>query len=74
MTACASSPRGFHHEVRKGENLYRIGLRYGVEPRTLARANNIRDVTELQIGQRLWIPSTEGRGRSAQQASVAPTK
>jgi lipoprotein NlpD len=54
---------GFHHEVQAGENLYRIGLRYGVDARTLARVNGIDDVTQLHIGQRLWIPGTGAAAR-----------
>ncbi len=49
------------HTVRAGENLYRIGLRYGVPAERIARANDIRDVTTLRIGQRLVIPDA---GRS----------
>ncbi|MEZ4330539.1 MAG: LysM peptidoglycan-binding domain-containing M23 family metallopeptidase [Myxococcota bacterium] len=45
-----------YHVVGPGENLYRIGLRYGVPAAEIARANGIRDVTQLRIGQRLLIP------------------
>jgi len=55
---------GFHHEVRAGENLYRIGLRYGVDARTLARVNGIDDVTQLRIGQKLWIPGAGAAARA----------
>jgi len=63
----ASSPRGstqrgdgFYHTVRKGENLYRIGQKYGVPTEVLIRANRIGDVTELRVGQRLYIPGRKG--------------
>jgi murein DD-endopeptidase MepM/ murein hydrolase activator NlpD len=49
------------HTVRKGENLYRIGLRYGVPAAQIARANRISDVTAISVGTRLRIPA-----RSAQ--------
>lgn len=52
------------HRVERGENLYRIGLRYGVPAREIARANGIRDVTSLRVGQRLVIPRRSG-GRSS---------
>ena len=56
--ACASgSGRGFYHEVKPGENLYRIGLRYGVPSQTLAKANHIDDVHSVAVGTELWIPS-----------------
>ncbi len=44
------------HTVRKGENLYRIGLRYGIPAAGIARLNGIRDVTAVQVGTRLRIP------------------
>ena len=55
--ACASGgSSGFYHRVQPGENLYRIGLRYGVPARTLAKANSIDDVTRVRTGSRIWIP------------------
>jgi murein DD-endopeptidase MepM/ murein hydrolase activator NlpD len=54
--ACAGSELGRYHTVRRGENLYRIGLRYGVPAAEIARANRIRDVTQVSVGTRLWIP------------------
>jgi len=47
--------------VAAGENLYRIGKRYGVPPKEIAKANGIRDVTALSIGQRLYIPGARRR-------------
>jgi murein DD-endopeptidase MepM/ murein hydrolase activator NlpD len=47
---------GTTHVVRAGENLYRIGKRYGVPAEVIQEANDIRDVTALRVGQRLWIP------------------
>ena len=48
--------KGIFHAVKKGENLYRIGKAYGVDHKTLARINRIRDTREIQIGRRLFIP------------------
>jgi LysM repeat protein len=45
------------HVVQAGENLYRIGLRYGVPWPSIARANGIVNPTRLQAGQRLVIPA-----------------
>ncbi len=56
---------GFYHRVEPGENLYRIGLRYGVASSVLVKANRIDDVTTIRPGTRLWIPRqaiTEPRG------------
>jgi lipoprotein NlpD len=52
----AGSKSRIYHTVKPGENLYRIGKRYGVSSDAIARANRIRDVTELRAGQRLYIP------------------
>ena len=65
-----SASGGTHHTVRKGENLYRIGKRYGVPVEVIREANGIRDVTHLRIGQRLWIP---GAG-SARRSSTTPAR
>lgn len=51
----------YYHEVAPGENLYRIGLRYGVPAAEIARVNGIRDVTELRVGQLLLIPGLRGK-------------
>ena len=45
------------HTVAAGENLYRIGLRYGVSWVAIAQANNIANPNSIQVGQVLRIPS-----------------
>ncbi len=65
-SGCAGSRQGgpgVIHHVEAGENLYRIGLRYGVPVKQIRRANGIRDVTRLRIGQRLYIPGARQRLR-----------
>ena len=47
---------GIYHEVRRGENLWRIGKAYGVSYVELARANNITDAGKLEVGQRIFVP------------------
>ncbi|MFW5692028.1 MAG: LysM peptidoglycan-binding domain-containing protein [Chloroflexota bacterium] len=44
------------HEVRQGENLFRLSLRYGVLVNDIARANNISNVDLIRVGERLTIP------------------
>lgn len=44
------------HQVRKGDNLYRIGLYYGVHYEVLAAYNNLTDPDQLYAGQKLQIP------------------
>ena len=48
------------HIVRRGENLYRIGLKYGVRWETIAHRNNIGDNRLLYEGQVLKIPVAMG--------------
>jgi len=55
---CASAPTGTLHVVRPGENVYRISGYYDVAPERVVRANRIRDVTVLAVGQRLVIPGS----------------
>jgi len=47
------------HIVSAGENLYRIGLRYGVSIQALAWANGLRNPNLIYVGQRLVIPSQQ---------------
>jgi LysM repeat protein len=44
------------HTVQPGENLYRIGLQYGLSWVTLARYNNIYNPNYIYVGQVLQIP------------------
>lgn len=70
LGGCASVPEGGSvHVVRPGENLYRISRYYGVDVALIRRANHIRDVTELQVGQRLRIP---GAHKPTPRAALTP--
>ena len=64
------------HIVRAGENLYRIGKRYGVSARQIQQANGIADVTSLQVGQRLRIPAAgrSRRPRTVREPSTPPAR
>lgn len=44
------------HVVQRGENLFRIALRYNLSTQDVAEANGITDVSNIQVGQRLIIP------------------
>lgn len=46
------------HVVARGENLYRIALRYGTTVSTLAAYNNISNPNLIFVGQRLVVPAT----------------
>jgi murein DD-endopeptidase MepM/ murein hydrolase activator NlpD len=47
---------GIMHEVRPGENLYRIGKAYGISHRELARVNDLANPDRVEVGRRLFIP------------------
>jgi len=57
MSTSYSSPE-FGHNVAKGDTLYNISKRYGVTLSALRNANAISG-SNIQLGQRLTIPSTE---------------
>lgn len=44
------------HVVQRGENLYRISLRYGTTVQAIAAANGIANPSRIYVGQRLVIP------------------
>lgn len=58
------------HVVQAGENLYRIGLQYGVSWTVLAEYNNIANPNRVEVGQQIRIPPTEG---AAPDATPAPS-
>ncbi|MCK4315229.1 MAG: LysM peptidoglycan-binding domain-containing protein, partial [Anaerolineae bacterium] len=45
------------HVVQRGETLYSIARRYGVDMWTIARANGITNPNRIYVGQRLAIPT-----------------
>jgi LysM repeat protein len=55
-TATPSTPVVRTHQVRFGENLFRISLRYNVSLRTLMQANGITNPNLIFVGQVLIIP------------------
>lgn len=50
---------GIYHQVRRGENLYRIGKAYGLSHTELARANGLGDGGRLEVGQRIFVPGVK---------------
>lgn len=74
---CAGSGSGgpgVIHHVEAGENLYRIGRRYQIPVSQIVRANGIRDVTQLRIGQRLYIPGARQRLLASSTDSARPAR
>ena len=56
VQAVDASSCGVTHTVRRGENLYRIALRYGTTIQAIAKANGISNPRIIYVGQRLYIP------------------
>lgn len=60
--SCASGRKssyrsgGVYHIVKPGQNLYRIALTYGVPLNHVARINRISDPSQIESGQRIFIP------------------
>jgi LysM repeat protein len=48
------------HVIRAGENLYQIGLQYGISWVTLAEYNNLANPNDIEAGQTLRIPPAGG--------------
>jgi LysM repeat protein len=54
---CDGPGQGQYHKVRYGETLFSIGRQYGVNPYSIARANNLYNPNYIYAGQVLYIPS-----------------
>ncbi len=67
-TASQTTPASSVHVVQRGENLFRIALRYGMTHHALAAANGLANVDHVYVGQRLVIP-----GRGTAPAAPAPS-
>ncbi|MBS3784795.1 MAG: LysM peptidoglycan-binding domain-containing protein [Anaerolineae bacterium] len=66
------APSSRVHTVRRGENLYRIALRYGISYQALASANDIVNPNHIYVGQHLRIPRG-GSSPSPQPPSPSPS-
>lgn len=66
-------PAGYHR-VQRGENLYRIGLRYNQTVATLARWNGLSDASQIEVGQLIKISrNTASVTRASSGSSSKPT-
>ncbi|HSQ14346.1 MAG TPA: LysM peptidoglycan-binding domain-containing M23 family metallopeptidase [Candidatus Deferrimicrobium sp.] len=59
------------HVVKPGENLFRIGKAYDVSFEELAKANRLKDASQIYVGQRLLIP---GANRQLPVDTIAPAE
>jgi len=62
-THASKASHGAYRTVRKGDTLYNLGRRFGVNYKTLARRNHIRYPYTIYIGQRIYIRSTAPRSK-----------
>ncbi len=53
--------QGVYHSVAPGETVWRIARMYEVDADIIKEINNIKDVTDLEIGKRLYIPDAARR-------------
>ncbi len=56
---------GVYYRILPGENLFRIGLRFGVPWTSIAQVNGIRDEHFVPAGMILYIPTAAPLGSSA---------
>lgn len=70
----AQQPGTTIHVVQQGENLYRIGLRYGCSIGEMTRANNIVNPNLIFIGQRLVVPLCGGQTTASVVTTTASTQ
>ena len=61
LAGCASYSAGRYHSLAKGENLYQLSRRYRVPVSDLVKANGIKDVSKIQVGEQIWIPRSGSR-------------
>lgn len=53
---------GIYYVVQPGENLFRIGLKFGTTAQAIAAANQIGDLEQVQAGAMILIPVPPPRG------------
>lgn len=62
------------HVVQAGENLYRIGLQYGISWVVLAQYNNLPNANAIYAGQELRIPPSEEQAGTPTPAPTPETE
>lgn len=80
LAACAGTapaggsgvvPEG-HYRVQRGDTLYRIGRRFGQSAATLAAWNQLRDPSQLEVGQILRVrPQSRGGTTAVRSGNVS---
>jgi murein DD-endopeptidase MepM/ murein hydrolase activator NlpD len=67
----SGGPSGIYHQVKPGENLYRIGKAYGVPFQMLSQVNGLTNPDRIEVGQRILIP---GGRRSLPVGVITPER
>ena len=52
-------PDGIYHTVKKGQTLWRICKRYDVNLQNVAELNNIKTVSQIKTGDKIFIPGAK---------------
>ena len=69
----APTEAGATHTVQRGENLYRIALKYGVTVKTLMALNGLYNPDQVMAGQQLTIPGSAASSSVSYQPRHAST-
>jgi len=69
LSACSQA---IYHQVRAGDTLSELAVRYGVSTREIARYNSIPDPDKLYVGQMLRIPHGEPQQVAKATRRVSP--
>lgn len=63
VSGCATLPRqnsimpeGIYHIIGRGETIFKIAKAYNVDVNEIMRLNRIADLTQINVGQQLFIP------------------
>ena len=67
------TPGPYQHVVQTGETLGSIAIRFGVEPLTIAEANELVNPDALSVGQEILIPGYQPAAGAAQPGVGAST-
>ena len=67
-------PTPEYYQVRRGDTLYSIGQRFGVDHQQIMLWNDIRDPGNLQLGQRLRLQPPRGRAPDGEAGTQVATK
>jgi lipoprotein NlpD len=59
-------PKGIYHTVRRSETLWRICKTYHADIQDVAELNNIRSVSQIKTGDRIFIPGAKKTKRVLQ--------